>query len=88
MVIATIHMNGTSAERLIEDLCNASEALDNAYNAMKKAAPNGRDYYPQGAFAIEQATQEHLARLRMVDAVKNEIDRLTIEISDLKDKQA
>jgi hypothetical protein len=84
MQLPTIHHNGTSKERLIEALCEASAKLDDAYQALKQTAPNGRDYYPQGPEALQRATAEHLDRLRRVDAVKNEIDALTIAIDEIK----
>ncbi len=84
MRIPTIHMNGTSAERLIEDLCNASAAIDTAYGALKQTAPNGRDYYPQGPDALHEATKEHHDRLRRLDAIKSEIDQLTVAIDQAK----
>ena len=82
MIVPTVHMNGTSKARLIETLCAASNALDAAYDALKEAAPNGRDYYPQGPSAINTATDEHTARLRALDAIKGEIDRLTMAVDE------
>jgi hypothetical protein len=76
MQIPTIHLNGTSKDSLVEGLCNASAALDAAYQELKKTAPNGRDYYPQGAKAMEAAEREHMSRLRRLDEVKKEVDEL------------
>ena len=83
MQLPTIHLNGTAAQTLIETLCEASERLEDAYSAIKQTAPNGRDYYPQGAGAIDLATREHLARLQRIDDVKKEIDALTMAIDEI-----
>lgn len=83
MQLPTIHLNGTSKERLIESLCEASQALDLAYSALKQTAPNGRDYYPQGPDALTIATDEHIRRLLRLDGIKKEIDELTLAINDL-----
>lgn len=83
MQLPTIHLNGTGKSALIEDLCNASAALDDAYQALKRTAPNGRDYYPQGPDALAQAEREHMARLRALDAIKAEVDALTIAIDEI-----
>ncbi len=83
MQLPTIHMNGTSKTALIDALCDASSALDAAYLALKQTAPNGRDYYPQGAGALEHAEAEHNGRLRRLDDVKAEVDRLTLAIDEL-----
>lgn len=83
MTLPTIHLNGTSPDRLIADLCAASSALDAAYEALKQTAPNGRDWYPQGPAAMAAAEAEHMSRLRRVDEVKKEVDELTFAISQM-----
>jgi hypothetical protein len=83
MTVPTVHLNGTSKRELINQLCEASNALNDAYEKLKRAAPNGRDYYPQGPSALTAATDEHMDRLRRVDAVKYEIDQLTLAIDAL-----
>lgn len=80
MQLPTIHANGTSKDLLMLALTEASDSLEAAYDKLKKTAPNGRDYYTQGANALDQATREHMSRLRRLDAVKNEIDAMTVEI--------
>lgn len=82
MQIPCIHLNGTSRESLLNDLEAASTALDAAYEAMKRTAPNGRDYYPLGPQAIDTAVSEHMSRLRRLDAIKHEIDDITRGIAD------
>lgn len=81
--IPTIHLNGTSRSRLSDLLDNASEALDCAYDALKRTAPNGRDYYLQGQDVLDKATAEHMSRLRRVDEVKQEIDLILLAIDAL-----
>ena len=83
MQLPCVHLNGTSKERLIEALCEASQALDLAYEALKRTAPNGRDYYPLGPGALPTAENEHFARLQRVDDVKQEIDALTVAIDQM-----
>lgn len=80
MQLPTIHLNGTSRESLLEKLGEASETLELASLALKQTSPNGRDYYTQGATALNQAIQEHMHRLRRLDAVKEEIDDLIVAI--------
>ncbi len=58
MQLPTIHLNGTSKANLIEPLCEASQSLDLAYEALKRTGPNGRDYYPQGQAAQAGCRQE------------------------------
>ena len=52
MIYPTIHANGTTKERLLEAIEGASLALKIAEEKLAQTAPNGRDYYPQGAYAV------------------------------------
>ena len=81
-MIPTVHLNGTSADELIEQLSAASNALNEAYRSLQDAAPNGRDYYPQGPDALTKAINEHMYRLSCIDAVKAEIDFLAEKVVD------
>ena len=83
MRFPSIHLNGTSKRELISQLNEASHALNNAYSALKQAAPHGRDYYPQGPTALETAITEHMDRLRRLDAIKEEIDAMTLTIDQI-----
>lgn len=82
MTFPTIHMNGTSGERLLDDISRARHALNKAYETLKQTAPNGRDYYLQGPNAIHEATQEHMDRLRKIDLVMAELEALAGNIYD------
>jgi hypothetical protein len=61
MMLPTIHKNGTSKDTLIEQYMEASNALYSAILAMQAAAPNARDYYPQGDAAFLSALEEYRA---------------------------
>lgn len=81
MTPPTIHLNGTSRERLLDGFMEASQAIEAAYQAIKQTAPNGRDYYPQGARAMEAAEAEHYSRLSRLDAIKKELDEMASAVS-------
>lgn len=81
MVLPTIHLNGTSRERLLEPLNTAYDAINEAYTALKQCAPNGRDYYPQGQGAMDNAVKEHMARLQRLDDVSKELEAIINAIS-------
>lgn len=82
MIHPTIHLNGTGADGLRELYCNASDALNDAYMALRKANPNGRDYYVQSPDALKRAIREHDRRMARVDEVKAEIDALAMGLDD------
>lgn len=81
LAIPTIHLNGTSREALVEQLCEAVHALRIAGRALAAACPNGRDYYPQGEQAIQHALSQHAARLKAVDTVIGELERIAEAIA-------
>lgn len=78
----TIHMNGTSGRDLAEGYADAYRAVDAAIDAVAKAGPNGRDYYPQGAEAMSRATIEHRERLEALRKVYEELQELCIHCVD------
>jgi hypothetical protein len=72
----TIHLNGSSKQHLLDAYCAAGDTLLQAMDALVAAAPNARDYYPQGPTAFVEAVAEHDARIMKVRAVYAEIAAL------------
>ena len=69
MVAPTVHLSGTSAAALLEGYEAATAAVTAACNALRDAAPNARDYYPQGPDAwtkARDAYQDDLTALHNV----------------------
>jgi hypothetical protein len=75
-------MNGTSERVLLEGYCDAISAVNAALEALARAAPNGRDYYPQGSDACALADAEHDARKRAMMKVLNELQTLAEHVAD------
>lgn len=69
MMFPTIHLNGTSKEVLLDQNLKAAEAIRDAMLALQQAAPNARDYYPQGDQAYFKARREYEARLDLLNQV-------------------
>jgi len=82
LAIPTIHLNGTAREALEAQLEDANQALAAALEALQAAAPNGRDYYPQGPEAIALAAEQHAGRVRAVSAVRDEIQQIFEALPD------
>ena len=74
MMAPTVHLNGTSREELMNQLLEAIHAIHNASDALARACPNGRDYYPQGDRAISEALLEHAARMRSLRQVTDQLE--------------
>jgi hypothetical protein len=83
VIFPTIHMNGTSSRELLDQLCKAMLAISKAQEALSNAAPNGRDYYPQGGEALRMALDQHCARVRKLAEVRKELKAIADHIADL-----
>lgn len=78
----TIHLNGTSADALLDGWIAAQEALRGAIADLERLPVNARDYYPQGPTAYTEAAnrlQEMTAQLRTMQA---EIAAVVEQIAD------
>lgn len=82
LVAPTVHLTGTAKEDLLEAIELAYVALNTATDALRKTAPNGRDYYVQGPDRINLASAQHCDRLRRIDSVRDELEAITCAILD------
>jgi hypothetical protein len=80
--IPTIHLNGTGASTLRDEYWAASKALDAAAEALAAATCNGRDFYPQGASAYDQARHERDVAFQKLDEVTRYVDEILGGICD------
>lgn len=81
MKFPTIHLNGTSADSLLEGWEEAYLAINEAVRKLAEAAPNGRDYYVQEPGALPVAQEEHFARMRKLQEVAKELEALCENVS-------
>lgn len=86
--VPTIHLNGTSRERLFEPLIEALNALRTATEKVAATAPNGRDYYPQGEGAIDDALRQHRRRMQDLEAIQRELTEIAEAVDDGGHKMA
>jgi hypothetical protein len=86
-VVPTVHLNGTSTQALLADLTAALEALRAARQRVRMAAPNARDYYPQGAAATALAMEQHDRHLAGLKAVSDEIEEMLDHVQAVADFQ-
>ncbi len=76
LIVPTVHLNGTSKQELLDQLCEAITALHAAGKALARACPNGRDYYVQSATAIGQALDQHEARMNKLREIVTELEAI------------
>ena len=77
-----VNLNGTSGDALLEAHRAALDALRNGLHFLRENAPHGRDYQTLPAGALARAQREHAARVRLVQSVFEEVEALTIGVSD------
>ncbi|CAB5219941.1 hypothetical protein UFOVP237_38 [uncultured Caudovirales phage] len=80
MLIPKIHMNGTSGAELLQQACDVMAALNDTLEAMRKATPNGRDYYQQGEAAAKEARDQFSNLYRTIEDVRLEFEVLAMGI--------
>jgi hypothetical protein len=78
----TIHLNGTSSDELLQQALDPGRAVTAAMAMLSRAAPNGRDYYPQGPSATTTAMREHQERLAKLQDVLDDLHRIAEHISE------
>ena len=79
----TIHRNGTSPDELTRQIAEAGVALRHAMKALSDAAPHGRDYYPQGPDALQDAVREYNTRMERLESVYRDLTELHQAIADV-----
>lgn len=87
VTVPAVHLNGTSGDELADQLRTAWAAVDAAINALTKAAPSMRDYYPQGPDAWPAADTEHCERLRRLYDTRSELCSVWEAVSDQIDER-
>ncbi len=76
MTLPTVHTNGDKAEVLREQYLNAYNALNEALTALRAVETHGRNFYPQGPEAMQDARNEHEARHHALKAIRNDMQKL------------
>ena len=78
--LPSVHMNGTSKDELIRQNMDAYRAVETALDVLSKAAPHGRDYYPQNGLnegvydtPFILADQDHHDRLLKLASVRDDL---------------
>lgn len=78
----TIHLNGTGAVSLTRQYEAAYNDLRVAIASLENCSPNARDYYVQSHYAFEAARAEHVARLRALDVIQQEVADLYLHCQE------
>lgn len=81
LIRPTLNINGSSADDLIEPRIAAYDALSEAFAALQRATPNGRDY-PGDNDACVADRGRHYARLEAINALRAEIMQEAIAIKN------
>jgi hypothetical protein len=79
-----LNMNGTSKEKLMEYWMDAMHKLREAIEVMQKQSDllNGRDFVPQGGDNWRKARAEHLERMKKLQSVYDDVEKIVYNIHD------
>jgi hypothetical protein len=80
VIVPIVHSNGTGRRELLDQRCLAIDSLVAAGDALAKASPHDRDYYPRGGDYCQAAHRQHERRVGILQAL---IDELTAEAEAL-----
>ena len=81
-VLPTVHLNGTSRERLLDGYLHAYQLLCAAADAFNIIEFNARDYYPQGPDAWPRASTERDAMRHHIRRLKEYLEAHLVHLSD------
>lgn len=80
--IPLVHLNGTSGNELLEQNNKVIDAVRSLLEALKNAAPNGRDYYIKNIESFRCAQSEHRDRVERINSVLVELEKIKDGIYD------
>ena len=72
IITPIIHLNGSGKRALIDQLCAAYTAVQDAIDALRLASPNGRDYYPEHG-RLQKAEAQCRARMAQLQGVADSL---------------
>lgn len=73
LIIPTVHLNGTNHNDLCEQWYNSYRSIGDAITTLTQNGPNARDYYVQGNEAYRLARDQHVNRVKRLQAVQAEL---------------
>ena len=77
LIPPTLNLNGTSAQTLIDQYCDASEAVKTAIAELIRAIPHGRDYPP---FEIGPAREAFNDRIRVLQQIATDLEDVALSV--------
>ncbi len=84
IITPLVHLNGSSAQTLLEGYRVAWDAVQAAVLATAATAPHGRDYYAQStqdqSMPMKQAEEEHKKRMKALTSVLEQLDLLAKDV--------
>lgn len=83
-----ININGTSADELLANVINARTAVLDAFRAVQKTAPHGRDFQTakDGDMLYRHARDGHNRQLERLDDIAKELELLGWQIADQRNE--
>lgn len=74
--VPAVHLNGSGKTTLMAHLKGPILALDAAIRELQACAPHARDYYVKGDDSFARAREQHMARLKKLEDIREEFSYL------------
>ena len=78
----SVHLNGSGFDLLWNANRTAFDKVQDALDALRAASPHGRDFYVQGVGAFDAAARQHIARVRTLKTVEQELAVIVATLSE------
>jgi hypothetical protein len=84
--LPTVNMNGSSAHELLDQQLRVLRAIDTLWEAMRVAAPHGRDYQlaPE---RYDSARSDFNDTVDALELIKERAQALAVHLSDVQDRR-
>lgn len=84
LIAPTINLNGSNADRLIEDYINVMDAIRHAQELLAGIAPHGRDYQTAPVQEYPMAREQHHRRMTFLDAIRSDLELIALAVQEQK----
>jgi len=72
VTVPIVHLNGTSKQELLDQRFLVLDSIHSLGDTLARAAPNGRDFYPDGPEYVEAANKQHDRRMGILKSLIEE----------------
>lgn len=84
LIAPTVNLNGSNADRLIEDYIEVMNAIRLAEDLLAGIAPHGRDYQTVPVQEYPLAREQHRRRMVFLASVRADLELIALAVQEQK----